>query len=204
MKHMVLYIHGQGGSAAEASHYQPLFPNCQVLGFDYQVQTPWEAAKEFPAFFDENCAGYDDIMVIANSIGAFFAMHGLAKKEICRAFFISPIVDMEQLILQMMAFDGVTETELADKKEILSSTGQVLSWEYLCYVRTHPVDWPIPTAILYGEKDNMTALDVIHRFAKTRGMRLNIMPEGEHWFHTAQQMEYLDNWMRTLLQSDVM
>lgn len=99
----------------------------------------------------------------------------------------------------MMAFDGVTEAKLAEEKEIPSSIGQILSWEYLCYVRAHPVCWPIPTAILYGEKDNMTSLDVIRNFAKTHGALLNIMPDGEHWFHTAEQMEYLDNWIRTLL-----
>ena len=41
MKRLVLYVHGKGGSAEEAKHYQPLFAGSDVMGFDYQAQTPW-------------------------------------------------------------------------------------------------------------------------------------------------------------------
>ena len=51
MKKLVVYIHGKGGSAAEAEHYKKLFPAYDVIGFDYQAQTPWDAVSEFTAFF---------------------------------------------------------------------------------------------------------------------------------------------------------
>ena len=51
MKELILYVHGKGGSAEEAGHYRPLFPNSAVVGFDYQAQTPWEAKEEFPRLF---------------------------------------------------------------------------------------------------------------------------------------------------------
>ncbi|MED9970915.1 MAG: hypothetical protein UFA98_13065 [Ruminococcus sp.] len=38
----VLYIHGKNGSAAECERYTPLFPECEVIGLDYQTFTPWE------------------------------------------------------------------------------------------------------------------------------------------------------------------
>ena len=41
--------------------------------------------------------------------------------------------------------------------EIQTTFGETLSWDYLCYVRGNPVTWKIPTHILYGEKDNLTA-----------------------------------------------
>ena len=44
MKQTVIYVHGKGGNAQEATHYAPLFPESEVLGFDYRAQTPWEAA----------------------------------------------------------------------------------------------------------------------------------------------------------------
>ena len=34
MKQTVIYVHGKGGSADEAAHYQPLFPDAEVVGFD--------------------------------------------------------------------------------------------------------------------------------------------------------------------------
>ena len=32
-------------------------------------------------------------------------------------------------------------------------------------------------------------------FAKTHGAELTVMEEGEHWFHTDEQMHFLDNWI---------
>ena len=51
MKEIVVYVHGKGGSAQEAEHYKALFPDCEVVGFDYRAQAPWEATEEFPGFF---------------------------------------------------------------------------------------------------------------------------------------------------------
>ena len=51
MKRLIVYVHGKGGSAQEAEHYKSLFPKDEVIGFDYRSQTPWQAKKEFFAFF---------------------------------------------------------------------------------------------------------------------------------------------------------
>ena len=51
MKQIVVYVHGKGGSAEEAEHYKFLFPDSEVIGFDYRAQAPWEAREEFPQFF---------------------------------------------------------------------------------------------------------------------------------------------------------
>ena len=72
MKSLVIYIHGKGGNANEANHYKLLFPNGDVIGFDYKSETPWDAKKEFSSYFDSVFAGYDEVCLIANSIGAFF------------------------------------------------------------------------------------------------------------------------------------
>lgn len=34
-KRLILYVHGQGGCAEEASVYEPLFPDCAVKGMVY-------------------------------------------------------------------------------------------------------------------------------------------------------------------------
>ena len=46
MKELILYIHGKGGCAGESEHYKLLFPECEVIGLDYQTFTPWETRKE--------------------------------------------------------------------------------------------------------------------------------------------------------------
>ena len=191
MSPTLIYIHGQGGSPEEAERYRALLPSRKVIGFDYRAQTPWEAEREFTEYFDAlGCAGggigscvprsasgrRGSIGIIANSIGAFYAMCALAGRGIGVAYFISPIVDLERI-------EGVT-----------------LDDEHLRYVRQHPIDWRVPTHILYGENDNLTSLATISDFARRTGATLEVMPGGEHWFHTPEQMAFLDGWLLQYMQ----
>ena len=199
MKKALVYIHGKGGSPQEAEHYKPLFENYDVLGFYYLAQSPWEAKLEFSAYFDDVFQKYETVSVIANSIGAYFTMAALSDRTIEKAYFISPIVNMEKLISDMMLWANVTLTELQEQKEIETAFGETLSWEYLCYVKEHPVKWAVPTHILYGENDNLTSFETISEFAKQTGATLTVMKNGEHWFHTEEQMQFLDDWLKLLL-----
>ena len=196
MEKAILYIHGKGGNPKEAEYYKALFKEYDVVGFDYFSQSPWEAKKEFPELFDHLCGAYKSVTIIANSIGAFFTMSALADRKIEKAYFISPVVDMESLIQNMMKWANVTEDDLQKQKEIPTSFGETLSWEYLCYVREHPVAWTVPTNILYGEKDSLTSYETISAFADRIGAALTVMENGEHWFHTKEQMEFLSDWIK--------
>ncbi|SFX13928.1 carboxylesterase [Ruminococcus sp. XPD3002] len=191
----VIYIHGRNGSADEAEIYKPIFSGYDIIGLEYKSETPWQAKTEFPKLYDEICAESNEVILIANSIGAYFAMHSLAEKKINKAYFISPIVDMERLILDMMKWAGIGEKELAQRGEIKTDFGETLSWEYLCYVRERPIKWHIPTEILYGENDNLTSLETITAFAERTGAELTVMSGGEHWFHTEEQMRFLTEWL---------
>jgi len=195
MKKAVIYIHGKGGNAEEAEHYKKFFPGCEVIGFDYVSQTPWEAMEEFAKFFDGISENLSSITLIANSIGAFFAMGAVKETQIEKAYFISPIVNMEKLISDMMQWAGVTEIDLAEKGTIETAFGETLSWEYLSWVRNHPISWSVPTSVLYGSADNLQSIDTIKTFAESIGADLTIMENGEHWFHTEEQMEFLDKWI---------
>ena len=197
MNRTIVYIHGQGGNAEEAEHYRSLFPDCRVIGLDYQSQSPWEAKEEFPRLFELLCGQRERVTVIANSIGAYFAMSALSEKQVEKAYFISPVVDMETLIETMMTWAGVSEKELREKGEIETDFGEKLSWEYLSYVREHPITWNVPTHILYGGRDNLTSFETIAAFAKQTGAALSVMEDGEHWFHTEEQMEFLDRWIQS-------
>ena len=196
MKDLVIYIHGKGGNIEETNHYQSIFRESDVIGFDYKSQTPWEAEIEFPMLYDRYAKAYDSVILIANSIGAYFTMLSLAEKNISQALFISPIVDMEKLIMDMMKWLNITEDELKSKKEVETEFGETLSWEYLSYVKNHPIRWNVPTSILYGEKDNLTFQETITKFAEQIGATLTIMKNGEHWFHTDKQLKFLDTWVK--------
>ena len=191
----MVYVHGKGGSAAEAEHYKALFDGCNVVGFDYQAQTPWEAKAEFMNFFAKLAEKYEQISVVANSIGAFFVINALPDFKLFNAYFISPIVNMEHLIEDMLNWANVTEADLRQKGTIATEFGETLSWEYLSWVRAHPLNWNAPTHILYGSNDNLQSLEDIKVFASKVNADITIMPDGEHWFHTPKQMSFLDNWI---------
>lgn len=70
---------------------------------------------------------YQHIYILANSIGANFAMYTLQNAKIKKAFFISPILDMEKLILDMMSWANISEEKLYQQKEIPTDFGETLS-----------------------------------------------------------------------------
>ena len=169
---IVVYIHGQGGSAAESEHYRTLLPDCEIIGIDYQAHTPWDAEAELHDAVADLKSHCDNIILIANSIGAYYAMAAHLDQLVNVAFFISPVVDLEEL-------NGVT-----------------LSDECLCYVRNHPIKWNVPTYILYGSDDHLIPFEAINDFAEEHNATLTVMDGGEHWFHTDEQMRFLDNWIK--------
>ena len=191
----ILYIHGKGGNAEESKHYKPLFPQDNVIGLDYQTFLPWDTDREIRTTVEQLAEKREDIILIANSIGAFFSMNAGIDELIQRAYFISPIVDMEKLILDMMKWANVTEAELEAQGVIHTEFGEDLSWEYLSYVRNHPLKWNVPTQILYGEKDQLISLATMKDFAEKHQAGLTVMENGEHWFHTEKQMAFLDEWI---------
>ena len=203
MKNAVIYVHGKDGSANEANHYKQFFnEDYEVIGFDYKSKFPWQAKEEFQKYFDFIIPKYNEILLIGNSIGAYFSMISLSGKQIKKAMFISPIVNMENVILNMMKWENVSEEELEAKKIINTSFGESLLWEYLSYVRRNSIIWDIPTSILYGEKDDITPLKTINNFANKINANLTIMSDGEHWFHTEEQISFLDSWFEKSICSN--
>lgn len=52
------------------------------------------------------------MILIAGSMGAYFSMNAGISEYFERAYFISPIVNLEKLILDMISWAGVSEREL--------------------------------------------------------------------------------------------
>lgn len=191
----VVYIHGKGGTADVADYFRSFFPEYDMYGFDYRSEDPWEAVPEYKDYFTGLSEKYSSITVLASSLGAYFLMISGAGGMIKKAFFVSPIVNMERLIRDMMKREDVSDEELMDKGTIRISESEILSWDYLTWVRNHPIVWNVPTFILYGEKDHFQSLETIEAFAKATGAGLTVMPGGEHWFHTDEQTEFRKKWL---------
>lgn len=200
MKKAAIYVHGKGGSCSEAQQYRKNCEGYDVIGVDYDDDTPWIIVKDkIKKDYDDLKTAYDEILLIANSIGAFFSMLALQNCRIKKALLISPVLDMERLIGDMMAWANVTEQELRDKREIQTDFGETLSWEYLDYVRNNPIKWDAPTEILYAGNDDLTSRQTVDSFIESHNAGLTVMKNGEHWFHTEEQMEFLNNWMKKVI-----
>lgn len=203
-----IFLHGQMGHKEEAEAFaQVVCPKgFQVLSIDLpghgerqsrgEEFVPWTAVPDIQAALDWAKTHWKTISLRANSIGAYFAM--LAFDAPDRALLVSPILNMENLILTMMGWAGVTEDQLQKQGEVATSFGQTLSWKYLCWVREHPVHhWTCPIRILYGSEDNMTSRQTIEQYVRQDNATLTVMEGGEHWFHTPEQVAVLQKWEET-------
>ena len=196
MQKALLYVHGKGGNSKETEQLKPFCNGYAIYGIDLVDFTPWGTEKQIQCTFETLQKEYGSVSIVANSIGAYFSMFALQKYQVEKAFFISPILNMEKLILDMMMWANVTEKELKENGEISTDFGETLSWEYLSFVRNNIVQWNIPTEILYAEHDNMTSRETVNEFIKTHQATLSVMPKGEHWFHTPEQIEFLGKWLK--------
>ena len=199
LRTLLLYIHGKGGTAAEADRFRAVCPDFDVLGVDYRGELPWEAAGQIAAAYDEIRRQYGHIAVLANSIGSYFTMLALQNRELDKALFVSPVLDMERLILDMMGRARVSEQMLQERGEVPTRFGETLSWKYLCFVREHPITWKVPTEILYAGGDSLVSRLDVERFAAVHSAGITIMEDGEHWFHTEAQLTFLDGWLEETL-----
>lgn len=199
MKEIFIYIHGKGGSYKEAETFKQIL-KADVVGVDYDIKEPWLVKEELREKVRSLADGYDRVNIIANSIGAYLTMVSLSDFDLYKVFFVSPIVDMEKLIKKMMMWVGASEDDLEKERYIETNFGETLSWEYLCYVRNNPVKWNKETYILYGGNDNLTDIETIKNFAKKVDAKLRIMKNGEHWFHTDKQIEFMLNWIKDCVE----
>ena len=206
-----LFVHGKLGCKEEALAFGELAcpMGWQVVGVDLpehgarkgspEKLLPWTAVPELQAVYRAMRQRWRQVSMRATSIGAWLSMLALQGQKPDRALFVSPVVDMEKLIETMMTWAGVTEEELKQKGDIPTQFGETLSWEYLCWVREHPVRWNTPTEILYAGGDTLTSRVVIDNFAAESGSVLTVMENGEHWFHTEEQLQVLREWERRCL-----
>ena len=139
-----LYVHGKMGSKEEALAFaeQACPAGYQVLAIDLPEHgerkngperlLPWVVVPELQ-FMDQYArVHWRQVSLRATSIGAWFSMLALQEKALRRALFVSPIVDMEDLIGRMMQQANVTEEQLKAAGEIPTTFGETLSWPYLC------------------------------------------------------------------------
>ena len=137
------------------------------------------------------------ISLFACSMGAYFSLLAYKDRPIKQSLFLSPVVDMARIIDNMMNWFQISEEELQAKKEIPTPVGQTLYWDYYSYVKAnHIAHWQSPTHILYGKGDTLCEREVIEAFVTKFACDLEVLEDGEHYFHTPGQLECFRLWVR--------
>ena len=194
----IIYIHGLYGNKDEADFYSFYSNRYDVIGLDYRDGNPWEVKDKIVEEFSEISKKYKEVYVIANSIGAFYTYMYLSIFNIKKAFFISPLVNMKEVIEGMMKQHKISLETLENKKFITLDNGQSLS--YIFYQSLKEKDnWATKTHVLYGEKDKLVNQKSILNFISNHNSSLTIMKNGEHYFHTPSQLRFVKKWINEYL-----
>lgn len=204
-----LYVHGKLGCKEEAEILAQIvcMQGWQVLSFDLpehgqrksegNALNPWTAVPEVKAVYQYAQENWRRICLYANSLGVWFSMLGLVGEKLEKCLFVSPILDMQKLIENMMGWANVTLERLEREQEIATDFGETLSLKYYAYAKEHLIQrWDYPTEILYAGKDNLVTRETVDDFVERFHCGLTIMEDGEHWFHTVEQLEFLLGWIR--------
>lgn len=146
-------------------------------------------------------ANYNEINIWACSIGAYFSLLAYKNEDLKQCLFLSPVVNMKIIIENMMLWSNTTEKELNEKQEIKTDFGQTLYWDYYLYVKENPItNWNKKTYILYGNKDNMQNESIIKDFSNEFNCDLTILKNGEHYFHTEEQLKFYNDWLDKIIK----
>jgi len=207
-KKAYIYVHGKKSRKEEAQGFalRAAQRGFQTLSFDLpehgsRQNDPrpcdvWNGVGELGVIGGYAAQRWRGVSLFAVSLGAYFSLLAYRDYPLQSCLFLSPILNMERLIRNMMQWFGVGEKALMEKRTISTPIGETLGWDYYQYVKAHPIDrWNAPTAILYGSEDNLTEREVAEQFAARFHADLTVLEGGEHYFHTEEQLAFLNEWL---------
>lgn len=144
---------------------------------------------------------WSNICLFANSMGAYFSLLAYKDRPIEKVWFLSPVVDMLQIINNMMQWFQISEERLQREQTISTPIGQNLYWDYYTFVKKHPIkQWDFETYILYGSQDDICDIETISKFADNYSCDLRVIQDAEHYFHTEQQLKILNDWFHDVIK----
>ena len=182
-ENVFLFVHGLHGRKEEALAFAEVAvpKGYQVLSIDLPVERkPWEVMPLLNEVSYYLYGNWNCVSVRANSIGSWFSLLAFQGKKVDQAMFVSPILDMKKFI------------ELMQQRED----------DYYEWVVNNPITrWDAPTHILRPEIDMIVSEEIGRDFISRHQCHITIMPDGEHWFHTAKQLAFLKEWEESIVSA---
>ena len=194
----IVYIHGLYGNSDESDFYSFFTNKYDVIGLDYRDGNPWEVKDKIIKEFSGIHNKYKSVYVIANSIGAFYTYVYLSEFRINKAFFISPLVNMKEVIEGLLKKHKISMNRFKKEKLIKLDDGQTLSYDFYQSLSSGD-NWKTRTHILYGEKDKLVDHASLFNFVSNHNCSLTVMKNGEHYFHKPGQLKFIKKWINEYL-----
>lgn len=183
----------------------------QVISFDlpehgdrhdtsYKCE-PTNCISDLKAVYKYSKSIGSEISIFGCSMGAFFSLLAYKDYDINKTMFLSPIVNMERIITNMMQSFNVSEERLELEHQIELPIGQTLDWDYYSFVKDNqiPYKWDSPINILYGKNDMMCEWSILSEFVTRYNATIKIDENGEHYYHTEKHMDTINQWMNEVL-----
>lgn len=213
------FIAVHGSMSSKSDKFIEILANT-VAGFGYQVLSfdlpehgerkenktylcnAQNAVKDLSLVLSFAKSIFSEISVFGCSVGAYFSMLAYKNEKIKQFVFLSPIVDMQSLIEDMMKSAKVTEQELKAKKIIETSFHQTLYYDYYKFIKDNPVsNFKNKVFILYGNEDNLQSESLVKNFAESNDALIEIV-DSEHYFHTKNQLDEYTKFLEKVLNNE--
>lgn len=203
-----IYVHGKKSCKEEARNFAEIAVRhgYQTLSFDLPQHGErtddkvacdvWNGTSELGIIGEYVRSRWDKVSLFACSLGAYFALLAYKDYPFEKCLLLSPILNMEHLIQDMMKWINIEQEILREKRIIPTPMGETLDWDYYIFAKENPIGkWSVPTSLLFGSEENLTRWDDINSFVQYNGCELTVMEDGEHYFHTEKQLAFLEKWI---------
>ena len=133
------------------------------------------------------------ISLLAISVGAYAALCDTPSGTFERAWLVSPLLDLERYVRDVMSTYSVTDERL-EAKTVINTPRASLSWPDLCFLTEHPVRLDMPSWTIRGSRDDVVPMEALSRFLSAPGAELVEIAGGPHFLGEPPYLDTVASW----------
>ena len=157
---------------------------------------PWQPVLFLKNLLVHAKRRWENIGVFADSVGAWLCMLAFEGAGVERCLFLSPVLDMADVIASKLDQAGITPAQLRRQKTV--SAGEYeLTYDYFRWLQRHRAHALCEnTAVLLGGQDPLVSKSSVQRFCGKEGAIITTLPGCDHWFETERAQQLAQDWAR--------
>ena len=202
----VVGVHGQFGDKRD-----PVMARCaeviashgdHLITFDLPTHgerrdgtafTAMAASGEVRSFVQLAREEATEVSLLAISVGAYVALCDMPSRTFERAWLVSPLLDLERYVRDVMSACSVTDERL-EAETVVDTPRASLSWPDLCFLMEHPVRLDMPSWTIRGDGDDVVPREALSRFLSAPGAELVEIAGGPHFLGEPPYLDTVASW----------